>query len=117
MTSCISGSGAIAGKSLKAPPTTPNFHTEQILRMTLLELLYARRRTEPRQPSLSLLDAEAMTGRPREHLEFSIWFLTQKKLVQRGDDAAIAITADGVEYLESISTTKPGAGSCALKND
>jgi hypothetical protein len=50
---------------------------------------------------MSLLDAEALIGRPREHLEFSIWFLTQKKLVQRGDNTAIAITVDGVEYLEN----------------
>jgi curved DNA-binding protein CbpA len=75
--------------------------TEQIARLTLLELLYTRRRTEPRQPSMSMLDIEALIGLPREHLEFSIWYLTQKKFVQRGDDSGLTITADGVEYLEN----------------
>jgi curved DNA-binding protein CbpA len=60
--------------------------SEQIVRLTLLELLYTRRRTEPRHPGLSLLDVEQLIGRPREHLEFSVWFLTQKRFVQRGDD-------------------------------
>jgi curved DNA-binding protein CbpA len=78
-----------------------DFRTEQIGRLTLLELLYTRRRTEPREPSMSILDVEALTGRAREHLQFSIWFLTQKKFIQRGDDSGLTITADGVEYLEN----------------
>ena len=78
-----------------------DFSAEQITRLTLLELLYTRRRTEPQQPSLSMLDVEALLGRPREHLEFSIWFLTQKRLIQRGDDSGLSITAEGAEYLEN----------------
>lgn len=74
--------------------------SEQIGRLTLLELLYSRRRTEPRQPSMTVLDLEALIGRPREHLEFSIWYLTQKRYVARGDDSALTITAEGVEHLE-----------------
>jgi curved DNA-binding protein CbpA len=78
-----------------------DYRAEQITRMMLLELLYTRRRTEPRQPSVSILDVEALIGRPREHLEFSIWFLTQKRLVQKGDDSGLTITVDGAEYLEN----------------
>jgi curved DNA-binding protein CbpA len=74
---------------------------EQVVRLTLLELLYTRRRTEPGSPGLSMLDVEALIGRPREHLEFSIWYLIQKRFVQRGDDSSLTITADGVEYLEN----------------
>ena len=75
--------------------------SEQIARLTLLELLYTRRRTEPREPAMSILDVKALIGRPREHLEFSIWYLTQKRFVQRGDDSGLAITAEGAEYLEN----------------
>jgi curved DNA-binding protein CbpA len=77
------------------------YHTERVTRLALLELLYTRRRTEPRQPALSMLDVEALIGRPREHLEFSIWFLTQKRLMQRGDDSGLTITVEGAEYLEN----------------
>jgi curved DNA-binding protein CbpA len=78
-----------------------DFRAEQVTRLMLLELLYTRRRTEPREPTLSILDVEALIGRPREHLEFSIWFLTQKRFIQRGDDSGLTITADGAEYLEN----------------
>jgi hypothetical protein len=74
---------------------------EQIVRLTSLELLYSRRRTEPRQPAMSVLDIEAPVGRPCEHLDFSIWHLTQKRFVVRGDDSGLTITAAGVEYLEN----------------
>ena len=78
-----------------------DYRAEQVTRLTLLELLYTRRRTEPRQPSLSILDLEALIGRPREHLEFTIWFLAQKRLIQRADDSGLTITAEGAEYLEN----------------
>ena len=43
---------------------------------------------------------EGLIGHPREHIEFAIWFLAQKKLVERTDDSRLAITGAGVEYLE-----------------
>jgi len=75
----------------------------------VLELLYTRRRTELDNPSVSLLDVEALTGRAREHLEFTIWYLTQKEYIKRSDNGRIAITADGVDYLEKslMSATQP----------
>jgi hypothetical protein len=48
-----------------------------------------------------MLDLEALIGRPREHLEFTIWFLAQKRLIQRADDSGLTITAEGAEYLEN----------------
>jgi len=77
-----------------------DFDTERILRLTLLEVLYTRRRTEPDKPALSPLDLESLTGTPREHLEFTIWYLIQKKLISRSDSSMLQITADGVEHLE-----------------
>jgi hypothetical protein len=77
-----------------------DFDAEQVVRLTVLEVLYARRRTEPYDPSLPQTDLEEMCGRPREHLEFTIWFLMQKKLISRGDNMNVTITADGVEYIE-----------------
>jgi curved DNA-binding protein CbpA len=78
-----------------------DYRAEQITRLTVLELLYTQRRTEPQKPTMSILDVEALIGRPREHLEFSIWFLTQKRFIQRGDDSGLTITAEGAEYLEN----------------
>ena len=82
-----------------------NFDAERSLRMTVLEVLYTRRRLEPDVSGLSPLDLERLTGRPREHLEFTLWFLVQKKYLSRSDGSLLQITVDGVEYLESNYAT------------
>ncbi|HZP48365.1 MAG TPA: DnaJ domain-containing protein [Vicinamibacterales bacterium] len=77
-----------------------DFDAEVQLRLTVLEVLYTRRRIEPQQPGVFNTDLEKLTGCPREHLEFLIWYLVQKKLVQRTDNSLLAITVDGIDYLE-----------------
>jgi curved DNA-binding protein CbpA len=77
-----------------------NFEMERIVRIRMLEVLYAQRRLEPARPGIFVNDLEDVIGRAREHLEFTTWFLVQKKLVQRGDNSQLLITADGVDYLE-----------------
>ena len=77
-----------------------DFELEQGLRCTILEILYARRRAEPGTPSFTNYELSQLTGQPREHLEFTIWYLTQRKLVTRDDSSRLAITADGVDYIE-----------------
>src|ERR1051325_3838557 len=76
-----------------------DFEMEQVVRLTVLEALYTKRRVEPENPGIFLLELEKLIGRPREHLEFTIWFLAQKKLIN-ADDARMYLTADGVEFLE-----------------
>ena len=77
-----------------------DFELEQIARLTVLEALYTKRRIEPDSPSMFPTDLEGLTGRPREHLEFTIWYLVQRKLVIRDDQSSLTITADGVDYVE-----------------
>ena len=76
-----------------------DFEMEQVVRLTVLEALYTKRRRDPQNPGIFLLDLERLIGRPREHLEFTLWFLNQKKLIS-SDDSRMYLTADGVEYLE-----------------
>ena len=78
-----------------------DFEDEQQLRCTLLEILYARRRAEPGNPSFSPFELSQLTGQPREHLEFTFWYLVQRKFVTRDDQSRLTITADGVDYVES----------------
>jgi curved DNA-binding protein CbpA len=71
-------------------------------RLGVLGLLYKRRRAQPDKPSMSLLDLEALTSFPREHLEFTIWYLREKKFVRRDETSSdYMITSEGVDYLES----------------
>ena len=77
-----------------------DFGVEQNVRLMVLEVLYTRRRMESQQPGIFITDLEKLTGRPREHLEFTVWYLVQKKYIQRADNSLLVITADGMEYLE-----------------
>jgi len=78
-----------------------DFESEHLVRLTVLEVLYTRRRIEPDNPALSPLDLESLIGRAREQLQFTIWYLLQKKYLTRADNSMMVITAEGVEYLES----------------
>ena len=42
-----------------------------------------------------------LTGRPREHLEFTIWYLIQRELISRNDQSSLTITATGVDFVEA----------------
>jgi len=87
-----------------APEVDNDFAAEQRLRLMVLEMLYTQRRIEPNKPGIFPLDLEKLTGHPREHLEFTTWFLVQRKLVQRADNSMLVITAEGVEHLEAHHT-------------
>jgi curved DNA-binding protein len=78
-----------------------DYESEAQIRLTVLEVLYMRRRLEPEAQGLSPLDLERLIGRAREQLEFTIWYLVQKKYVLRGDSAMLTITVEGAEYLEN----------------
>jgi len=77
-----------------------DFDAEQLVRLAVLEVLYTRRRTEPSEPGVFILDIEQLLGRPREHLQFTVWYLAQKEFLRTSDDSRLTITAAGVEYLE-----------------
>lgn len=77
-----------------------DFEMEEVIRITVLEALYTQRRLEPSNPGIFWGDFERLTGRPQEHLEFTIWFLVQKKFVTRGDNSRLLLTVEGAEYLE-----------------
>ena len=77
-----------------------DFELEQIVRLSILEALYTKRRLDPANPGIAFRDFEKMTGRPREHLEFTLWFLQKKKFVEYDDRSYLSLTVEGAEYLE-----------------
>lgn len=82
-----------------------DFEVEQVIRLTVLEALYTRRRIEPSNPGIFWGEFERLTGRPREHLEFTLWFLQQKKFVTQDDNSRLILTVEGAEYLEQSYRT------------
>jgi hypothetical protein len=73
---------------------------EKSKRKGILDLLYTKRCNEPEKPTLNLHELEDLLGCPREHLEFSLWYLKENGLVARMDNGRFAVTAKGVDWAE-----------------
>jgi len=82
-----------------------DFEMEDVVRLTVLEALYTKRRLEPSSPEIPFRDFEALTGRPREHLEFTLWYLQQKKFITIDDKSRLVLTVEGAEHLEQSYRT------------
>lgn len=70
-------------------------------RVGLLALLYHRRRTKPDMPEVSLAELETRMGFPRDYLDFTIWYLAKKGYISKADNAQFALTAEGVDFVET----------------
>jgi len=70
-------------------------------RLALLALLYNQRRTSPYKPEVSLLTVEARMGFPRDYLQFTTWYLRNKKYITQADNSDFTLTVLGVDFVES----------------
>src|SRR5216683_5259845 len=70
-------------------------------RMGILCLLYNRRRSNPDDPGLSLLEFERTMSAPREHLLFTMWYLKEHDCVRQDERSDYVITGAGVDYVET----------------
>ena len=98
------------------PESENNFELEQAIRLTVLEALYTKRRVEPESPGFYFRELERMIGRPAVQLQFTIWFLTQKRLIN-SEDGRMYLTADGAEYLEESYRNNIQRKRLLSKND
>lgn len=87
----------------EAERPAPNPDEEPYRREQILLLLYRRRMSHPDQPSLGLRDLENALGTPREHLEFSLWYLKELGYLTRSDSARHTITIQGVQAAEAVA--------------
>lgn len=69
-------------------------------RLGILCLLYAQRRRNAEHPAVSLLELEEVMAIPREYLEFTLWYLKQKKYIEMTQGADFTLTATGVDFVE-----------------
>ena len=76
-------------------------------RMAVLAVLYYRRRMCPNQPEVTLAEIEERMGFPRDYLDFTLWYLVRKKLVDRADNVTFSLTAEGVDFVEKERATVP----------
>ena len=74
-----------------------NFANDSMIQERVLSVLYTKRKRDPREPGLGLVQLARLTGCPHEMLEFHLWYLKDKGWIMRMDDGSVAITADGVD--------------------
>jgi curved DNA-binding protein len=76
-------------------------------RLAVLSVLYFSRRSNPFAPEVSLADIEKRMGFPRDYLDFTTWYLVKKGYITRADNSDFALTADGVDYIETQRLNMP----------
>jgi curved DNA-binding protein CbpA len=76
---------------------------ERRKRSGILGLLYRKRQTTPAQPGMNIREMEDLLGIPKEHLEFSLWYLKETGDIRPGDNGRYMISAKGVESYEDAS--------------
>lgn len=91
-------------KLFTAMDSTDGKENEKRKRAAVLSVLYARRLQDPVTPSLTIFDIEELIGIPRDHLEFTLWYLRERAYLSRTDNNRFQITINGVDYAESLET-------------
>jgi Mn-dependent DtxR family transcriptional regulator len=105
-----------------------NMDGELNRRLAVLAVLYHKRRANTNMPEVSLAEIEERMGFPRDYLDFTLWYLQRKGYVVKADNAQYAMTAEGVDFVESqrvdfptlnkllTSGSEPSAEEVALAN-
>jgi hypothetical protein len=76
-------------------------------RLAVLAVLYYRRRANPYSPEVGLAEIEKRMGFPRDYLDFTTWYLAKKGYITRADNSDFALTADGVDFVETQRISMP----------
>jgi curved DNA-binding protein CbpA len=73
----------------------------------VLALLYAKRRRNVLNPGIGDDELERLSGYPREHLEFPLWYLKAKGLIAKTENGTFAITVEGVDSVNAEHRRQP----------
>jgi curved DNA-binding protein len=74
--------------------------SERPLRMLILTTLYNTRRNSLGKPGLSLWVLTELTDSTLDEVQFSVWYLRGKKLIESDGDDGVAISVAGIDYVE-----------------
>lgn len=76
---------------------TESFELDAFIQEKLLSILYVKRRRNMQNPGIGNLELERLTGCPREHIEFHLWYLKEKGWIGRLDNGLLTITVSGID--------------------
>ncbi len=103
---------AANGESASGAWPEPRNADEREVRQLILRALYDVRRVRPYKPSLSLMVLSELLGCAIQELQFTLWYLRGKHLIETVEDSDFAITVDGVDFFE-----RNGLGASDIGSD
>ncbi|RUW18389.1 J domain-containing protein, partial [Mesorhizobium sp. M4B.F.Ca.ET.013.02.1.1] len=80
---------------------TKGLERDVVIQAKLLALLYVRRRQDVNNPGIGDDELERLSGCPREHLDFHLWYLKAKSWIARTENGTFAITVEGIDRANS----------------
>ena len=92
----------LAWKIFDQPHAAQGIEAERRKRYGVLAVLYRKRLAQPDQAAMTLRELEDLLGVPKEHLEFTIWYLKEGGFIVRGDNGRVTITLRGVDLTEEL---------------
>lgn len=107
----------LAWRIFDQPNSAQGVNAEKRKREGVLAALYRKRVGQPDQPFLTLKELEDLLGVPREHLEFTLWYLKDGLYVQRSDNARYTITIKGVDLAEALIAERAATPPVAMLNE
>lgn len=99
-----SGEEIVSGSEEEPPPTPQD---ERELRALIMQVLYNTRRATPSRPSVPLHVIAELGGCTIDELQFTLWYLRGKKLIEAADGSELVITVDGVDLVEANGMPDP----------
>ena len=78
-----------------------------VIQDKLLSILYVKRRQNVNDPGIGHYELERLSGCPRDHLEFHLWYLNAKGWIGRLENGTLAITVEGVDHTNSERGREP----------
>ena len=88
-------------KLVEEATNTKDIERDIVIQDKLLSILYVKRRQNVSDPGIGDVELESLSGCPREHLEFHLWYLKAKGWVGRLENGTLAITIEGVDRTNS----------------
>ena len=88
-------------KAISKAYASGGFESDQHIRRTILSILYTKRREDPSNAGVGIVQLENLMAWPGETLDFHVWYLKEKDLIKRTDTGGFEITAQGVDKIET----------------
>jgi curved DNA-binding protein CbpA len=88
-------------KLVEEASNTKGIERDAVIQDKLLSILYVKCRQNINDPGIGHNELERVSGCPREHLEFHLWYLKAKNWIRKEEDGTLAITVEGVDRANS----------------